>query len=540
MRFLKVVLVALWTTVLGVLGLLGQVTYVDPPCLKNVGEDGIFEFRSSFPIDGRVRIYDSSNTLEKIGLILQSDTFSTSIAEVAPSTFYFYSILDVTGDILDTGSVISSSISSGEVRVYFNYPVESSISNGASPESESGKDLFEAVLSYINNATESIDAAIYNNNRIDLVDALNNAVDRGVKVRYIADDETGNTAIQNSVLNFPVVFGNEGDALMHNKFFVIDANSDSNSWVLTGATNMTTGQIATDPNNLIAIQDKSLALIYTREFQEMWGSEELEPDPDKARFGSQKIDDTPHRFFIGNFVYQPYFSPSDETEDAIARTLYTADHTIKAALLLITSNSIREVLLDEFFEGVDIRMLINNESTPGSEFDFLQQQGVNIHVWPETNILHHKYAIIDESNPESRPSLITGSHNWTFSANTQNDENTLIIRDPDIVNIYAQEFEARWCQAGLAECITSTTWEDSGHLNVSVYPNPVKDVVNIELPGSGGVLTISDLLGRPVLSSKLTVGMQLYNIDLSFLNSGTYLLKYQSKGSTFSSKIYKL
>ena len=57
---------------------------------------------------------------------------------------------------------------------------------------------------------------------------------------------------------------------MHNKFVVFDANSSDpdKPIVWTGATNFTDGQINTDPNNVIIVQDQSLAKTFQLEFKE--------------------------------------------------------------------------------------------------------------------------------------------------------------------------------------------------------------------------------------------------------------------------------
>jgi len=49
--------------------------------------------------------------------------------------------------------------------------------------------------------------------------------------------------------------------------------------------------------------------------------------------------------------------------------------------------------------------------------------------------MHHKVMIIDDKI------VITGSYNLTRSAETQNDENTLVIHDDGIARIYLAEFE---------------------------------------------------------------------------------------------------
>ena len=58
--------------------------------------------------------------------------------------------------------------------------------------------------------------------------------------------------------------------------------------------------------------------------------------------------------------------------------------------------------------------------------------------------LHHKYLLIDAEHPDSDPVLITGSTNWSNNGFNFNDENILIAYHPDIVNVYLQEFWARF------------------------------------------------------------------------------------------------
>ena len=52
--------------------------------------------------------------------------------------------------------------------------------------------------------------------------------------------------------------------------------------------------------------------------------------------------------------------------------------------------------------------------------------------------MHNKFVIIDNRL------LLTGSYNWTFSANNRNDENLLIIDDPEIIEIFQNQFINLW------------------------------------------------------------------------------------------------
>ena len=52
--------------------------------------------------------------------------------------------------------------------------------------------------------------------------------------------------------------------------------------------------------------------------------------------------------------------------------------------------------------------------------------------------MHNKFAIIDNRI------LLTGSYNWTFSANNRNDENLMAIDDLEIIEIFQNQFVNLW------------------------------------------------------------------------------------------------
>ncbi len=82
---------------------------------------------------------------------------------------------------------------------------------------------------------------------------------------------------------------------MHNKFILGDADYPENAFVLTGSTNLTTGNLVQDLNNVIVFEDQSLARAYTIEFNEMWGADGMTPDAGNAKFGPDKSWNTPRR-----------------------------------------------------------------------------------------------------------------------------------------------------------------------------------------------------------------------------------------------------
>ena len=62
---------------------------------------------------------------------------------------------------------------------------------------------------------------------------------------------------------------------------------------------------------------------------------------------------------------------------------------------------------------------------------------------------YHTHTIVvglvkDANYSNDNPAVLTGSHNWSTNAEDNSDENTMIIYDQTIANIYLQEFEKRW------------------------------------------------------------------------------------------------
>lgn len=55
--------------------------------------------------------------------------------------------------------------------------------------------------------------------------------------------------------------------------------------------------------------------------------------------------------------------------------------------------------------------------------------------------MHHKFAILDSSV------ILTGSYNWTLESEEENFESLLILREPEVVTAYQQEFSALWSAA---------------------------------------------------------------------------------------------
>jgi len=289
---------------------------------------------------------------------------------------------------------------------------------------------------------------------------------------------------------------------MHNKFIIVDANSTNNSWILGGSTNWTNpSNLLNDYNNMIFIQDEAIAKAYTLEFEEMWG----------GIFGNNKLDNTPHKFMTDGKLVEVYFSPSDQTTSHILETIETVDNTLEFGLLSFTRDDLGQAVIDKDIEfGVTARGIIEQENGSGSEFAILSAASVDVRShMGVTHIFHHKYLIVDANAISTDPTVLTGSHNWSNNAENNSDENTLIIHDATIANIYLQEFEKRWGELGTSGI------DELINVEVSVFPNP----------SAGKVKVKSDLVIQQI---------NLYAVDGKLITTTTdAILDIKTKGIYF-------
>jgi len=482
-----------------------------------------------FPVlhQGDTLIYADTNKLAAHEIIF---------AEAAPSQFFRadFQIYDVYNDTLYYSKYYASaSLSSGDIKTYFNHAVDQGFSQ-ANDAINVGAAMQDTLIAYINRVEETLDIAIYNsysaNATTGIAGAINNAHNRGVQVRVIHQGGTSSLMIPNLNSTIPVLARPSGDfaGLMHHKFIVADAkHQDANkSWVWTGATNWTTGQInGPDRNNVIIVYDKTLALNYLIEFEEMWGSKDLLPNITLSLFGADKRDNTPKEFKIGGRDVYCYFSPSDNTEQQIIHLINEAQHNIAVITMLITRYGIANALVNKFNSGVrNFAILLDSQNPLGSQKPYLMDNLPPGRVlnFTASGIMHHKYMVVDNGYPTA--AVLTGSHNWSASANQRNDENTLIIFDEDIANQYFQAAAYLYTEVGG----TLNTENLKNNHGFSIFPNPASDKLFVCLENKTKLsLHFYDLNGRRVMKKHLVPENQGCPIELCIKNlkDGFYLVK---------------
>lgn len=411
----------------------------------------------------------------------------------------------------------TASVDAGSVRVYFNYPVDESVAQGP-VAIDLGSAMDDTLKAYMDRAESTLDIAVYNTTSNLMVAAANDAHARGVRVRWIAEASNSNSALQGLNSGIGLLYRmNSAGSGMHNKFVIVDADGGPAAHVLTGSANFTNSGLFLDPNNLVVVNDMALARAYRMEFEEMWGSSGALPNMANSRFGGDKTDNTPHLFNVGGTLVQSWFSPSDGTTDRIDDALHSADERIEFALFVLTSSTLTEALIDLQAEpGVVVRGVVEEEDMNLGTFNDLLAGGVDVRTDGAASSLHHKYAIVDRGAPDADPLVITGSHNWSFNAENNNDENTLIIHSATIADQFHQEWNARWT--------TAVSVPDIGNSNnaLLLWPNPSNTMLNVALDGWSGnaELYVVDASGRVVHSEPSA--QATHTLDVKHFAPGVY------------------
>lgn len=306
---------------------------------------------------------------------------------------------------------------------------------------------------------------------------------------------------------------------------VADAYVSNLSIVMAGSMNWTASGEYADANNIFFIKQNELALAFTKEFDEMWGSSGDQPTS-AALSGNQKKDNTPHEFVISGIPVELYFSPSDGNEQKIDDALRSAQYSVDFGMYTFTSDGLSDELLNLHSEGVDIHGIVDNFGSSDRVFYKLKNQGIDVIDHTPETLLHHKYCIIDAGEESSDPIVVTGSYNWTYSASTINDEYSLIIHDNEISLFFQAEFMSRYCDLVPTACDLAATnkWISNA---VEAHSLITSGEAHLDIDDNLSAIfsvTVFSITGQPVLFKRFEqTGQKTIELDFTSLPPNTYL-----------------
>jgi phosphatidylserine/phosphatidylglycerophosphate/cardiolipin synthase-like enzyme len=150
-------------------------------------------------------------------------------------------------------------------------------------------------------------------------------------------------------------------------------------------------------------------------------------------------------------VVQACFSPQGKCSAHILREIGQAKKELLIAVYAFTSDDLAQAIVRASKRGVAVRIVIDREfdlANERSKGKFIEAQKVPLRrvsgikakmAERDGGLMHQKFAVIDGRI------VLTGSYNWTYSADSLNDENLLLFHDAGpLAEEYRKAFVSLW------------------------------------------------------------------------------------------------
>jgi phosphatidylserine/phosphatidylglycerophosphate/cardiolipin synthase-like enzyme len=402
--------------------------------------------------------------------------FRWSDYSVYPSSPYRYKLYGVYGSPdrlrLRTGpevSIVTESLHQGPHQIIFNraaaasqaYRQKFKNANPDDPEQQKARDwlsrgLRERLLQFFDQAldhTWALDIAIYEIELPEVVELLQQALQRGVRLRLVFharpnDPQTEINKQMLAPLPEAIRVPRQTSAIFHHKFCVLSKIGEEDSRqpiaVLTGSTNFTGQAVYRQANVIHIIEHAEIAARYAQLFARLFQG-------DAPRETKQYI----NTFFpvTSGEVPQAVFSPRSRLTDL--QEVVAIVNRAQSDLLFCTSFHIHqdiELALLGHPDSTVIRYGLQNTRT---HITGIHRQGTFVtptflddglegflkesFAGHEGGIFIHLKTIVADFTT-TRPTIITGSNNFSTNASANNDENMLFLgHETAVADTYACE-----------------------------------------------------------------------------------------------------
>ncbi len=209
---------------------------------------------------------------------------------------------------------------------------------------------------------------------------------------------------------------------MHDKMIIVDGVT-----LFMGSWNMSYNDTFRNNNNLLDITDPSLIANYQAKFDELFVDKHFGT---KAQVGALRPG-----LSIDNIQVENYFSPVDEVMSKLIALVNSAQKSIRVIAFTYTDTDLAGAMISQYKTGLRVEGVIESRGATRGALVPLFCAGLPVMMDGNKYTMHHKVIIIDDSI------VVTGSFNFTQSADTANDDNVLIIHNPAIAGLYNQEFD---------------------------------------------------------------------------------------------------
>lgn len=349
-----------------------------------------------------------------------------------------------------------ASTEGSRVDIYFNDP-------GTRRANLWEPDAVDVMVQTVRGAQNTIDMAVMGFNRVELVEELVAAWDRGVTIRMVGDAAHVNNYGYERFRerHIPLVAGNMPH-IMHDKYMVVDGR-----FVFGGTANWTDSDLRQNSNNFFLLDSPPVAADFTADFEQMFN----------GVFGNNKVEVKNERVYqVGDTTVEVWFAPQEDAMGRILELVDGAQESIRFTIFAFTKDSLGSALLlkqrefdalnaseglthdTPFRERRSVAGVIDQSQLHSNgqyhEVYRLLGGGADLRMDGNDNSelpgdyqagggrLHSKTMVIDADG--DNPVVITGSFNWSASATQSNDEYLLVFRGKRVADLFDDYFDLLW------------------------------------------------------------------------------------------------
>ena len=133
------------------------------------------------------------------------------------------------------------------------------------------------------------------------------------------------------------------------------------------------------------------------------------------------------------------FTPMQGCRQHIMAAISQARNTILVQAYSFTAKPIAYALIAAHRQGIKVSVILDhsNLNDQRSMLNLLISNGVPVYIDDSVSISHNKVVIVDEEI------VVTGSYNFTNSAEFRNAENLLVIHDKKLASAYTSAWQHR-------------------------------------------------------------------------------------------------
>jgi phosphatidylserine/phosphatidylglycerophosphate/cardiolipin synthase-like enzyme len=250
-------------------------------------------------------------------------------------------------------------------------------------------DLRLVLKKLFSKAQASIDVTMYAATDPELLQQLTTRAQKGLRVQIRHDPS--------NPIDSPLAIPTKAKGLMHRKIVLID-----DQIVLLGSANMTTSSLLMHDNLSVALNHpplaeflkKPTATTFDFEVQDQKAKVWLLPDPSACLYLQKQLEEATESVFIAMFT--------------------------------LTHPDLIQTLVQLHQKGLKVTIAIDHYAARGASkkaIQRLQSKGVEVIFSQGLQLLHHKWAYIDQKK------VILGSTNWTKAAFTKNQDCLLFLNN---------------------------------------------------------------------------------------------------------------